>query len=148
MRWVAVGRPGGEQLHRLMMLAAMLAPTMVKTASSARRARRVLVFTGSVAPGSENRDCVHLYVDGWRVLGTPAAGGIKAAFRIPDSQMPVGVPLCGAEFSEVPEGPARIHVQCACGDERYYCVSIGGGYTIPWHASWKYRGWEAYWCGR
>jgi hypothetical protein len=110
--------------------------------------RSLLVVTGTSVCGVGDGDGVHLRVDGGWETGEKVAGCVKATFRIPNSSMPFADRLYGCEFPDVPEGLVRIQVRCASGGERYYCVMVGSGYSIPWHACWRYRGWEAHWCGR
>jgi hypothetical protein len=108
--------------------------------------RGVVVITKLDCGKSANHDHVALLTDG-RVLAT-ADDGVRAKIdvKVPGTHMPRGT--CHAvAFCEVPDGPVRIHVRPVKGAERYYSVTVGTGYRIPWSVSWRFRGYEAYWCG-
>lgn len=108
--------------------------------------RGVVVITRLDCGSSADHDHVALLSDGG-VLAA-ADGGVRARIdvKIPGTHMPCGT--CHAvAFCDVPEGPVRIHVRPSKGAERYYSVTVGAGYRLPWSASWRFRGYEAYWCG-
>lgn len=113
---------------------------------SSDRRRGLLVITGVDGGGKREHDYVVLYADGLPLSTDDVADHVMVALKIPDTHMPKGA--CRAvAFRDVPEGSTRIHVRPARGAERYYSVTIGTGYRIPWHVSWRFRGCEAYWCG-
>jgi len=108
--------------------------------------RGIVVITRLDGGKSADRDHVALLTNG-RVLAT-ADGGVRARIdvKIPGTHMPRGT-FHAVAFCDVPHGPLRIHVRPVSGAERYYSVTIGTGYRIPWSVNWRFRGYEAYWCG-
>ncbi len=124
----------------------MQATSEAQTSTVGRR-RNLLVITGRAEATAEHGDRVSLFVDGDWVSGAPIAGGVKSEFGASGASLPAGSTYHAAAFRDVTEGPARIHVRPPEGTERFYCITIGEGYCVPWHLSWRYRGWEAYWCG-